>query len=117
MKKLLVFICLILPMVSYASGKYDVVEIYEKIDLDHGALVIDIYGNAEEAETILIPTTLKKGNYEVEVTKVSSNIYKIYGTDIYVKTWGCYEYAYNDDAILIITSQYGYTKGVIIFLD
>ena len=117
MKKILVIIFLLFSVASYASDEYDVVEIYKKIDLEYGTLAINSYGSVEEVKTILVPTTLKTGNYEVEVTRIDYNIYKIYGTDIYIKTRNCYVYAYNDDAILIINSQYGYTKGEIIFLE
>ena len=83
MKKILVIIFLLFSVASYASDEYDVVEIYKKIDLEYGTLAINSYGSVEEVKTILVPTTLKTGNYEVEVTRIDYNIYKIYGTDIF----------------------------------
>jgi len=36
---------------------------------------------------------------------------------MYIETRYCYEYAYRDDAILILDSYYGYTKGEVAFLE
>ena len=53
------------------------------MELDSGSKVIDSYGTVKEAKTVLVPTKLKEGKYSVELTKVDSNFYKIYGTDLY----------------------------------
>lgn len=58
-----------------------------------------------------------RGRYEVELTKVDSNFYQICGTNLYIETKYCYEYAIRDDAILNVTSSYGYTLGEVIFLE
>lgn len=79
--------------------------------------MVNSYGNVKEAKTVLVPTKLKEGKYSIEVTKVDSNFYKIYGTDLYIETRYCYEYASREDAVLIIESNYGYTKGEVIFID
>ena len=103
---------------SVSSGDtYDVVQVYEAVELKSGSKSIDSYGNVEDAKIVLVPTKLDEGKYSVELTKVDSNFYKIYGTDLYIETRYCYEYATRDDAVLIIESNYGYTKGEVIFLD
>jgi len=51
--------------------------------------------------------------YKVNVTRKSSNIYKVTGKEIYIFTKYCYEYVYYSDAIL---DMHGYT-GSIIFLE
>lgn len=61
-------------------------------------------------------TDINIGSYEVSVKKVGDNLYEIIGTDIFIKTSMCYEYAYHDDAILVYEYKYGYTKGKLIFL-
>ena len=103
---------------SAASGDtYDVEQVYEAVELKSGSKSIDSYDNVEDAKIVLAPTKLDEGKYSVELTKVDSNFYKIYGTDLYVETRYCHEYATRDDAVLIIKSNYGYTKGEVIFID
>jgi len=52
-------------------------------------------------------------NYNINVTRNESNIYKIDGTNIEIHTQYCYEYTYREQAFLKMN---GYT-GRIIFLD
>ncbi len=99
------------------SEVYDIANIYEKIELDSGSKALDSYGNIKEVKAVFVPTKLDTKRYNVEVTRIDSNFYQICGTDIYIETKYCYEYATRDDAILNITSNYGYTKGEIIFLE
>ncbi len=105
------------PMESSDSEVYDIANIYEKVELDSGSKALDSYGNIKEVKAVFVPTKLDTKRYNVEVTRIDSNFYQICGTDIYIETKYCYEYATRDDAILNITSNYGYTKGEIIFLE
>lgn len=52
-------------------------------------------------------------NYEVNLTRKGSNVYKIDGKDIIIQTRYCYVYACSEEAILK-TSGYG---GEVIFFD
>ena len=52
-------------------------------------------------------------NYEVNLTRKGSNVYKIDGKDIIIQTYYCYVYAYSEEAIFK-TSGYG---GELIFFD
>lgn len=52
-------------------------------------------------------------NYEVNLTRKGSNVYKIDGKDIIIQTRSCYVYAYSEEAIFK-TSGYG---GEVIFFD
>ena len=52
-------------------------------------------------------------NYEVNLTRKGSNVYKIDGKDIIIQTRYCYVYAYSEDAIFK-SSGYG---GEVIFFD
>ena len=45
-------------------------------------------------------------NYEVNLTRKGSNVYKIDGKDIIIQTRYCYVYAYSEEAIFK-TSSYG----------
>ena len=64
-----------------------------------------------------VPTKIDTGKYEVELTRIDSNFYQIYGTNHYIETKYCYEYATREEAILNITSNYGYTRGEVIYLE
>lgn len=52
-------------------------------------------------------------NYEMNLTRKGSNVYKIDGKDIIIQTRYCYVYAYSEEAIFK-TSGYG---GEVIFFD
>lgn len=102
---------------SATADSYDIAGIYEKVELKTGSKVLDSYGNVKEAKAVYVPTKIDTGKYEVELTRIDSNFYQICGTNLYIETKYCYEYATRDDAILNITSSYGYTRGEVIFLD
>ena len=98
------------------ASSYDIAGIYEKVDLKSGSKVLDSYGNVKDAKAVYVPTKIETGKYEVELTRIDSNFYQICGTNLYIETKYCYEYATRDDAILNVTSSYGYTRGEVIFL-
>lgn len=100
-----------------SSKIYDLTGVYEKVELESGSKSMDSYGNIKDAKAVFVPTKIDTGKYEVELTRIDSNFYQICGTNLYVETKYCYEYAARDDAILNITSNYGYTRGEVIFLD
>ena len=98
------------------ASSYDIADIYEKVELKSGSKVLDSYGNVKDAKAVYVPTKIDTGKYEVELTRIDSNFYQICGTNLYIETKYCYEYATRDDAILNVTSSYGYTRGEVIFL-
>ena len=98
------------------ASSYDITGIYEKVELKSGSKVLDSYGNVKDAKAVYVPTKIDTGKYEVELTRIDSNFYQICGTNLYIETKYCYEYATRDDAILNVTSSYGYTRGEVIFL-
>ena len=98
------------------ANSYNIAGIYEKQELKSGAKIIDSYNNVKEAKYVLIPTKIVTRKYSVEITRIDSNFYQICGTSIVIETKYCYEYATRDDAVLNITSSYGYTRGEVIFL-
>lgn len=98
------------------ASSYDITGIYEKVELKSGSKVLDSYGNVKDAKAVYVPTKIETGKYEVELTRIDSNFYQICGTNLYIETKYCYEYATRDDAILNVTSSYGYTRGEVIFL-
>ena len=105
------------PILTHSADSYDIAGIYEKVELKDGAKVMDSYGNIKDAKAVYVPTKIDTGKYEVELTRIDSNFYQICGTKLYIETKYCHEYATRDDAILNITSNYGYTRGEVIFLE
>lgn len=103
---------------SHAQTKCDIKEIYRASDLsqvDHDAVVL-ADGELHEDALILVPTTLDQGVYEIEIKREDSNLYRILDQDLFIMTRYCYEYAsYREDALLRWESNYGYTKGQLIF--
>ncbi|MBK7341691.1 MAG: hypothetical protein IPJ06_00455 [Saprospiraceae bacterium] len=104
-----------LLMIPFASGECDVMNFYEGVEADRGVKVLTSRDDLVDAELILIPTKIDAGNYKVEVTRKGSNLYKLEGTKLFIETRYCYEYATYEDAILKVESNYGYSKGKVIF--
>ena len=100
-----------------SSSIYDIVGIYEMVELKEGAKVLDAYDNVQDAEVVFIPIRMDTGTYEVELTRIDDNFYHICGTSQYIETRYCYKYAVREDAILNIKTNYGYTRGEVNFLD
>lgn len=66
----------------------------------------------------VIGAKVSQGNYRVNVKRESSNMYKVTGQEIYIKTRMCLELAIGDDAILEIKSASGsYVHGELHFLN
>ncbi|MGY0408250.1 MAG: hypothetical protein ACWIPJ_07855 [Polaribacter sp.] len=97
------------------SDECDVKEFYKAVEPDNDVKVLTTSGDLEEAELILVPTKMEEGTFKIEVTRKGSNIYKVEGTNYYIETRYCYEYATYDEVILKVESNYGYDKGTIIF--
>lgn len=116
MKRILLTIVLAIScMLVIAADKYDVKQIYEKVDLPDGAKAKKKYGSIDDAEYILVPKKLEKGTYKVKVNKLDSNLYEVVGKDLIIETKYCYEYASYKEVVLKITSTYGYSLGEIYF--
>ena len=126
MPRLLRFLSLLLTAILILSASttisgsqassYDIAGIYEKQELKSGSKVIDSYNDVKDAKYVLIPTKIDTGKYNVELTRIDTNFYQICGTSIVIETKYCHEYANREDVILNITSNYGYTRGEVIFL-
>lgn len=112
--------CLVLTSYSFdgnnsSSDSYDIAGIFEKVEVPDGSKVLISFDGLKETDAIFVPSKLETGKYTVEVTRVEGNFYQICDTDLYVETRYCYEYATREEVVLNITSNYGYTKGEIIF--
>lgn len=116
---LLLLILVLFALPAAAQSSYDVVEIYQSESVPSGIKVLTSNEEVDDlsnvVELLLKETSLEEGLYEVELTRKGSNLYKIDGTSLYIKTRYCYEYSYGEEVILKIESAYGYTKGQVIW--
>jgi hypothetical protein len=97
------------------SSSYDVEALYSFQDVSNGTIAITNLGQTVEIKKLLVPMRINVGTYSVQIKRVDSNLYEVIGKQIYIKTKYCYEYTYGNDAILEITSSYGYTIGKLYF--
>lgn len=113
------FICIlaiISVFVVYAESSYNIAELYSVIKPSSGTKAVGKYDKTIDVEYILTPTKVDAGKYVVEVKGIGDNLYQIKDTDICIETKYCHEWAsFSKEVILIIESNYGYTKGKIIF--
>lgn len=100
---------------SSSTSSYDIAEVYEEVRVDSGAKTIDSYGNVKDVKKLLLPTKLETGKYTVKITKIDSDFYQICDTKLYIETKYCYKYATREEVVINITSNYGYTKGEVVF--
>lgn len=103
-------------MNMYAESSYDISELYSVVKPANGTKAVGKYDKVVEVEYILTPTKVDKGKYVVEVKKIGDNLYQVKNTDLCVETRYCHVWAsFSEEVVLIIESNYGYTKGKIIF--
>lgn len=124
MKRVLYAMLLLVCIPVFAShtsatraSSYDITGIYELVELKDGSKSLDSYDNVKDAKAVLVPTSMETGTYEVELTRIDDHFYQIDRSTLYIEAPYCYEYAIQEDAILNITSRYGYKYGEVIFLD
>ena len=101
---------------AYAESSYDISELYSVVKAPSGTKAIGTYDKTIEVKYILTPTKVDSGKYVVEVKKIGDNLYQVKDTEICIETRYCHEWAsFSEKVVLIIESNYGYTKGKIIF--
>lgn len=101
---------------AFAESSYDISELFTVIKPASGTKAVGKYDKTIEVEYILTPAKVDTGKYVVEVKKIGDNLYQIKDTDICIETRYCHEWAsFAEEVVLIIQSNYGYTKGKIIF--
>ena len=118
MTKLLAVLICIGCLTSFhkpTSNECDIETFYKGLEPADGTKVLTERDDLEDAKLILVPINLDKGKYVVNVTRKSSNLYKVDNKNIYIETKYCSEYSYNQEVVLNVESSYGYTKGKIIF--
>ena len=112
----LCMIFMLAPSLAFAESSYDISELYSVVKAPTGTKAVGTYDKIVEVKYLLTPTKVDTGKYVVEVKKIGDNLYQIIDTEICVETRYCYEWAsFSEKVVLIIESNYGYTKGKIIF--
>ncbi len=122
-KTIILALLAILTLLSFGGFIYktitnecEIKNFYEAITPENSdTKVLTNRGELEEVDLILVPTKLETGKYKVRLSRKGSNIYKVEGTKFWIETRYCYEYANWEEVILIVESNYGYSKGKIIF--
>lgn len=117
MKKLVVLLIFAFAVIFAYADKYTVEVILEKESVPSHTYALDNYDDISEVEYILWPTKLDEGTYKVDITRKDANLYKIEGTNLYIKTEYCYEYCYSEEVILVVYTGSRYSYGEIIFID
>lgn len=101
---------------AYAE-EYSVEVILEEEKAPSYTYALDTYNDLTKVESILWPAKLEDGKYQVNITRKDDGLYKIDGTDFYIKTKYCYEYCYSEEVILVVYTGYNYSYGRVIFID
>lgn len=115
MKKIVLLITILLITLVLHATEYDILAIYEKVELPSGSKSCDSYGRIDDAKYVLVPIRLDDGKYVVELTKEDTNLYRIVGTDYYVELRYCYEYCYSEEVVMILESSYLTNFGKVVF--
>lgn len=79
------------PGPTRAARSCDVKEIYEEERLPAGTKGIVSMGRPETVYSLLRPATLKRGSYEVRLSDVGSDFYRVDGQPLYIETYTCME--------------------------
>jgi len=104
-----------------ASTDCEVVQFYEMITPELGTKVLTKSGEVVEANSILQQVRIDEGTYEVEITRKAPNLYQInLAKDIRltkysIETRYCNEFANYKKAVLKVESNFGQTKGKLVF--
>lgn len=96
------------------SGGCPVSNFYQAMEPENGVKVLTMKGNLEEADLILFPTQINVGSYEVSLSRVGLDLYKLNGEELYIETRTCTEFSVVE-GVLKVDSKNGLTKGTLHF--
>ena len=104
-----------------ASTECEVIQFYEIITSEQGVKVLTKSGEVQEVALILKPVRIDEGTYEVEISRKAPTLYQISQardiklTKYCIETKYCQEFANYTKAIFKVESNYGQSKGKLIF--
>ena len=113
----IILIALIAAAFTAAADEYDVEALLYAQEIEEGTLGVDRYGDPVKIYGLLVPVEINSGNYQIQVTRVDNNVYKVDGTDYCIRTKFCSEYCTREDAVLVVKSKYSYYNYKLVFLD
>ncbi len=115
-KVIIILLFFLIASTIHAESSYDIADFYSVYKPSSDTKAIDKNDRAVDVKYLLTPTRIDTGKYIVKVKKIGDNLYKIIDKDICIETRYCHEWAsYSEEVVLIVDSNYGYTKGKIIF--
>lgn len=117
MKKIFTIFIFAFATVFVFADEYTVEVILEKEEVPSNTYALDAYDDLSKVEYILRPAKLDEGKSIVNITRKDADLYKIDGTDLYIKTKYCYEYCYSEEVILVVYTTSRYSYGKVIFID
>jgi hypothetical protein len=97
------------------SSEFDVAGFYRGTTPTTGTKVLTQSDQLDDAQLILVPLKIDEGDYAISVTRKGSNLYLIDNKNIYIETKYCYEYSMMQKAVLKVESNFGMTKGKLVF--
>ena len=97
-----------------APARYDVEAVLSEINT-RVDFALTKQGELESVEKIFTSARQQTGKFSVRVTRVGSDLYRVDGTALYIKTRYCHQHSHGEEAILTINGSYGFTIGSIEF--
>ena len=103
------------------SVECEVVQFYEIVTPEQGVKALTKLGEVKEVSFILKPVRIDEGSYEVEINGKAPNLYQISQakdirlTKYCIETRYCNEYANYKKAVFKVESNFGPTKGKLVF--
>lgn len=111
-----ILMLLLLGITSYKpfEDSYDIEAIYKGVTSQDGLKVL-INDDLKDAQLLLVPTKIDQGKYNIILSRVARDLYKVYDKNIYIKTRSCYESADRKEVLVDVESNFGYSRGKIYF--
>ena len=106
------------PESSTYTEECDIEAFYDSLEIPDGSKAIDDYDNLIEISNVLIKNDkIEEGRYSTSISRISSNLYKVDGKDLYIETSLCLELAYYTNVIIIVEGYQGYKLGKVLFTE
>jgi hypothetical protein len=95
--------------------KCDIANILVGEELDSESKVLSRHGAFTSASVLFRPSEMEVGEYDVLLTRRTTNIYKIANTETHIETRHCFRSGLEVPARIYITDTKAFNKGYIVF--
>ena len=116
----LLFFIITLNVISYSQGnaqrnnnEFEIIGIYESVYLEQGSLVLDSFWNIAPVNKVLVPKELKSDTYQVQVSRITDNVYEVNLGQYYIRTRNCKLNLDAQKATITIGNNLEMVKGVL----